>query len=103
MWYFLVAGSQATKFFWRSTVNSLWTVATGISRDALSSLGGYHAVAAEDHLFQNVRHAIDALRAFDGLLVGIHNHSCRLKVADTMRRWKKAAKRKRAAPVRDGV
>ena len=39
MWYFLVAGSQATKFFWRSTVNSLWTVATGISRDALSSLG----------------------------------------------------------------
>mgnify|MGYP002554372721 CR=1 FL=1 len=65
--------------------------------------GGYHAVAAEDHLFQNVQHAIDALRAFDGLLVGIHNHSCRLKVADTMRRWKKAAKRKRAAPVRDGV
>ena len=65
--------------------------------------GGYHAVAAEDHLFQNVQHAIDALRAFDGLLVGIHNHSCRLKVADTMRRWKKAAKRKRAAPVWDGV
>ena len=25
--------------------------------------GGYHAVAAEDHLFQNVQHAIDALRA----------------------------------------
>ena len=39
MWYFLVTGSQATKFFWRSTVNSLWTVATGISRDTLSSLG----------------------------------------------------------------
>lgn len=32
--------------------------------------GGYHAVAAEDHLFQNVQNAIDALRAFDGLLVG---------------------------------
>lgn len=60
--------------------------------------GGYHAVAAEDHLFQNVQHAIDALRAFDGLLVGIHNHSCRLKVADTMRRWKKAAKKETRRP-----
>lgn len=103
MWYFLVAGSQATKFFWRSTVNSLWTVANGDIEGRAQLFGGYHAVAAEDHLFQNVQHAIDALRAFDGLLVGIHNHSCRLKVADTMRRWKKAAKRKRAAPVRDGV
>ena len=103
MWYFLVAGSQATKVFLAQHRQQPVDGGNGDIEGRAQLFGGYHAVAAEDHLFQNVQHAIDALRAFDGLLVGIHNHSCRLKVADTMRRWKKAAKRKRAAPVRDGV
>ena len=39
MWYFLVAGSQVTNCFCRSTVRSRWTVASGMSSEALSSLG----------------------------------------------------------------
>lgn len=103
MWYFLVAGVAGHKIFLAQHHQQPVDGGNGDIEGRAQLFGGYHAVAAEDHLFQNVQHAIDALRAFDGLLVGIHNHSCRLKVADTMRRWKKAAKRKRAAPVRDGV